>query len=466
MRKTVLTLLVLSLVIPVTNAFAETSSTGFTNPVKVSSPGSNSTIPQLVVSGNNVYVGWIDNAAGKFGAKLATSIDGGSTFGNEINLGTIGGAPDNIRIAAFQGNVDAVWQSYSANRSSIAFARSTNNGTTFGSPIQVSGVSKDSAFPQIAMYGNHVYVTWLERTGSEVTNIMFAKSDDGGSTFGLPMSITDHNGTSGIPKIFAATDHVYLMWEDNGEKNFDIFLSMSGDYGKTFGPPVNVSGNVGNSGAPEIMVNGNNIYAVWMDDSSGNFDILFSKSTDGGNTFGVPVNISGTRQDSGYPQFTVDGNNVYVSWTETMTDKNYDVYFAKSTDGGKSFSQPLNISNTPGASGWPQIAVNGRDIYVSWVDNTPGKFDIYIAKSADGGDSFESPVDVNVNSLGSWYNQMSLSSNTVYLAWLDTSNQSSDIMFTKSTTFVPEFGPVASLVLGASVAAMLISQRFVVKNRF
>ena len=456
MRKIVSVLLILAFCIPLSSAFAD--STGFTSAVTVSSPSGNSTIPQLVVSGNDVYIGWIDNAAGKFGAKFAKSNDGGSSFGTEVNLGSIGGAPDNIKIAEFQGKVGAVWQSFSANRSSIAFAKSSDNGTTFSTPIRISDVSKDSAFPQVVMYNDNVYVAWIERTTGDVTNVLFVKSGDGGTTFGQPIAITSHSGNSGIPKIYANGNHVYLMWEDNGAKNFDVFLSTSSDSGNTFGSPVNLSGNTGDSGAPQMIVNGNNIYAIWMDDSSGNYDILFSKSTDGGQTFAKPVNVSETKQDSGYPQLAVVGNNVYVTWTETVTDKNYDIFFTKSTDGGQTFAQPLDISNSPGASGWPQLAVDGN-VYVSWVDNTPGNFDVYIVKSTDGGNTFESPVDVNHGATSSWYNQMSASPNTVYLTWLG-SGQHSDVMFSKSTTFVPEFGPVASLVLVLSIVSIvLISQR-------
>ena len=44
----------------------------------------------------------------------------------------------------------------------------------------------------------------------------------------------------------------------------------------------------------------------------------------------------------------------------------------------------LNLSNNYGASGWPKIASDGN-IYISWVDSTPGKFDVLITKSSDGG---------------------------------------------------------------------------------
>lgn len=454
MRKALYAILIMPFVISTSAAFADSS--GFTNPTVISDVAGNSTIPQLEVSGNDVYAGWIDNSAGKFGAKFAKSADGGNSFGREVNLGNIGGAPDNIRIAQYEGSVGAVWQSFSENRSSIAFAISNNNGANFSGPIQISGNAKDSAFPQIAMSGSNVYVSWLERTAGDVTNVFFAKSDDGGKSFSTPVAITNHTGNSGIPKMTADKDNIYLMWEDNRKNNYDIFLVASNDSGKTFGAPVNISQNPGNSGAPQMIINGDSIYAVWMDDSSGNFDILFSKSSDGGRTFSSPVNVSETKLDSGYPQLYGDGNSVYVAWTETINDKNYDIFFAKSTDSGNTFGQPLNISNSPGESGWPQLAVDGN-VYVSWVDNSTGKYDVYIVKSSDGGDTFTSPVDVSTGDLGSWYNQMSASSGTVYLEWLGVGNNSSEVMFSKSTTFVPEFGPVASLVLVFSIVAVFFA---------
>lgn len=468
-EKLIPVLLILVFTVSVSYAFADSDSTGFTNAISVSSPSGNSTLPQLIVSGDNVYVGWVDNTAGKFGAMFAKSNDGGSSFGKEIDLGNVNsGAPDNMQIVESQGKIYAVWQSFLANKSSVAFAKSNDNGTTFIPAIEISDNSKDSAFPQLTVYDNHVYVVWLERTPGDVTNLIFTKSDDEGTTFSTPVAITNHvGGNSGIPKISADGNYVYLMWEDNGAKNYDVFLSSSNDSGNTFSSiPTNISNNTGDSGAPQMIVDGNNIYAVWMDDTPGNFDILFSKSIDGGTTFAKPVNVSGNLQDSGYPQFVVIGNNVYVAWTNAITDKNYDVLFAKSSDGGQTFGTPVNVSNTPGASGWPQISVDSGNVYISWVDNTPGNYDIYIAKSADDGNSFESPVDVNNGTYGSWYNTMASSSNTVYLAWQQANNGSNDIMFSKSTTFVPEFGATATMILVISILSIIaISQKSILKTR-
>ncbi|HKU33758.1 MAG TPA: PEFG-CTERM sorting domain-containing protein, partial [Candidatus Nitrosotalea sp.] len=66
----------------------------------------------------------------------------------------------------------------------------------------------------------------------------------------------------------------------------------------------------------------------------------------------------------------------------------------------------------------------------------------------------------------SWYNKMTTSQNAVYLTWAEVGKNSSSIMFSKSTTFVPEFGTVASLVLIISVMSIVvISQRSALKAR-
>ena len=201
-----------------------------------------------------------------------------------------------------------------------------------------------------------------------------------------------------------------------------------------------------------------------MDNTSGTYDILFSKSTDGGNSFGTPVNVSNLHADSGYPQFAATGNNVYVTWTQTISSQNYDVYFAKSTDSGNTFDTPINLSNNYGASGWPKIATDGN-IYISWVDSTPGKFDVLITKSSDGGATFENSTDVSNTKDESYENNMAALNNVVYLVWQEGAQGNHTISFSKSTTFVPEFGPLAPIALLISIIAIIgISARSNLKN--
>ncbi len=91
------------------------------------------------------------------------------------------------------------------------------------------------------------------------------------------------------------------------------------------------------------------IYIVWTDNTQGNSDILFSSSTDNGQSFSVPINISNNSGESFNPQMSVIGSNVDVIWTDN-TQGNSDILFSSSTDNGQSFSVPINISNNSGES--------------------------------------------------------------------------------------------------------------------
>ena len=453
MKKSILVILSLFFLVSLEPSFALT--TGFANPTNISG-SADSQLPKAIISDKGIFVVWIETSSGKSDIFFSKSTDGGVTFESPVNLsGSTNGQSSSPVLAQKDNNVFVVWQSTLSGNSTIIFMKSSDGGTSFEKPIRISDPLKNSAFPQISVSENHVYFTWLEKSESGSTNVIVDKTDDQGNLFTAPMAITNNAGNAGLPKIFSEDNGVYLTWEDNSTKNYDIFLAKSTDYGNTFDSPVDISSNTGQSGTPQIVVSKNNVYAVWMDNTSGNYDIIFAKSTDGGKSFGNPVNVSQTGLDSGYPQLAISGDSVYVTWTETLSDNNYDVYFAKSTDAGTTFDKPINLSNNKGGSGWPQVAVDG-DIYVSWVDATTGNYEILITKSSDGGVTFEKPVTMTDTKTESYYNTMEATANVVYMVWQVSDQGNHSILFTKSTTFVPEFGPYAMIALVASIVSILV----------
>lgn len=445
----------LSIFAGVGSSFAQVQPPGFTNAVNVSQVSADSELPHVLVSGDGIFMIWTQSSLGKSDVFFSKSTDGGNTFGSPVNLsGVTNGQSSYPQFVENNNHIYVVWQSSLSGASSILMTKSLDGGTSFEKPVQISDVSQLSAFPQIAFSGNHVYSSWIEKSTDNSTNIIFAKSDDRGNSFGVPLHVTHNIGNSGIPKLFADGTQVYLTWEDNSHGDYEVFLSKSSDSGASFHVPVDISTTTGQSGTPEVIVSGNNLYAVWMDNTSGNYDIFFTKSTDGGNTFVKPINISSLKGDSGYPQFTVWKNNIYVTWTQTMSGINYDVFFAKSTDNGDTFDKPVNLSNNFGPSGWPKIASDGN-VYVSWVDSTPGKFDILITKSTDGGVTFENATNLSNSKKESYENDMTASNNTVYVVWQEGQSGNHTVVFSKSTTFVPEFGQFASIALVISIVSII-----------
>lgn len=190
-----------------------------------------------------------------------------------------------------------------------------------------------------------------------------------------------------------------------------------------------------------IAVRNKNVYVV-----SGNVNIMFSKSTDGGKTYKAPILIgpwmsspsialspSGTiyvvfnyggggvaitkSTDDGEsfssPVSTGDGHDSIVT-----VDDNEDVYIAsdgpreqglyKSTDGGATF---INLNIPFVYYGWsPTITAKNGILFVTWGS-------VYFSYSTDGGQSFTNPVRVS-NSGGSIALAIDNSLN-IYMAWVD-----------------------------------------------
>jgi predicted secreted protein with PEFG-CTERM motif len=445
----------LSVFAGVGSSFAQVEQPGFTNAVNISPVSADSELSHVLVSGSDVFAIWTQSSLGKSNILFAKSTDGGNTFGSPVNLSSdTHGQSSYPQFVENNNRIYVTWQSSITGASSILIAKSLDGGASFAKPTQVSDVSQLSAFPQVALSGDHVYLSWIEKSVDNSTNIVFAKSNDQGKSFGAPLHVTHNVGNSGIPKLSADASQVYLTWEDNSRGDYEVFLSKSSDFGASFHVPVDMSTTAGQSGTPEVVISGNNMYAVWMDNTSGKYDIFFTKSIDGGNTFAKPVNISSLKGDSVYPQLTVWKNNVYVVWTQTMTGINYDIYFAKSTNDGDTFDAPINLSNNFGPSGWPKIASDGN-IYVSWVDSSPGKFDILITKSTDGGNTFENPTNLSHSKNESYENDMATLNDTIYMVWQEGKSGNHTIVFSKSTTFVPEFGSLAPIALALSIISII-----------
>ena len=82
---------------------------------------------------------------------------------------------------------------------------------------------------------------------------------------------------------------------------------------------------------------------VWEDNSTGNSEIYYTKSVDGGISFGEPVDLSNSINDSMNPKIKLWGANSIA----VVYDENNDIYYTSSDNGGLSFSPPEDISNNP-----------------------------------------------------------------------------------------------------------------------
>lgn len=96
--------------------------------------------------------------------------------------------------------------------------------------------------------------------------------------------------------------------------------------------------------AAPIATSGNNVYIAWWTNKTGNDEVMFKASTDGGKTFSDKMNLSNsTNSQSQDTQIAASDNNVYVSWWERNATNNEPV-LRISNDKGKTFGEKIMLS--------------------------------------------------------------------------------------------------------------------------
>ncbi|HZE77311.1 MAG TPA: hypothetical protein VE089_02060 [Nitrososphaeraceae archaeon] len=96
--------------------------------------------------------------------------------------------------------------------------------------------------------------------------------------------------------------------------------------------------------AAPIAISGNNVYIAWWTNTTGNNEVMFRASTDGGKTFGNKINLSTSKDSSSKVELAASGNNVYVTWCETNGTLNAAV-LKVSNDNGKTFGPTLKLDS-------------------------------------------------------------------------------------------------------------------------
>ena len=92
----------------------------------------------------------------------------------------------------------------------------------------------------------------------------------------------------------------------------------------------------------------NNVYVVWWTNRSGNWEVMFRASTDGGATFGDKINLSNSPDtQSQTAEILAVGNNiVYVTWwelNENVHPHTNESVLRVSTDAGQTFGPTINL---------------------------------------------------------------------------------------------------------------------------
>lgn len=211
------------------------------------------------------------------------------------------------------------------------------------------------------------------------------------------------------PTVAISNDgHVGMAWVDQGHQE-TYFQMLSPDGQARFPTPIKFSASPGTfTWMPRIVMAANDprrVYALWQEIvfSGGGHggEIFFARSGDGGATFSAPINLSNSIGGDGKGQLTPDlwanGSLVLAIGPDgnlyaAWTEFEGRLLVSRSIDGGATFADPLQVGDANRLARGPALAVDDSGVvYLAWSAGGLPAADILIASSIDGGRTFGAP---------------------------------------------------------------------------
>ncbi len=338
----------------------------------------------------------------------------------------------------------------------ISVASSKDQGKTFAAPVQVTQEKLNldwgpDARPKIAIdtRGNVALAFSIFRDKAFNGQVLVTRSADGGRSFAPPKPITANNESQRFEAIgFDPSGAVFAAWLDkrnrvpaqaNGQK-YDgaaLFFATSRDGGATYsdarlvadntceccrlalafdgmGHPVVVFRNIFEGGVRDhaIVAFGDvnspgEVYRVsrddwqiaacphhgpsltisregtthvtWYTNGRARKGLFYARSLDGGKTFSDPVPVGQVNRSPSRPQIIAGPQGLVMVWKEFDGEKT-SINLMMSHDDGATWSKPRSVAGTADNSDHPLLVSDGQHTYLSWMTKADG----YIFQGIEG----------------------------------------------------------------------------------
>ena len=243
-----------------------------------------------------------------------------------------------------------------------------------------------------------VYITY-DAVGFQ--SAILVSSKDGGQTWSLPLMVNPGAFFTGIT--VDPQGRVFVSSLRGGPSRASMFISVSTDGGQTFTthetvkvtelPPTLPGNSFRTFTTPQLASDGNGVYVVWDDYELGNSNVMFARSTDGGNTWTTPTRVNDVITGQHFfSSIAASGGVISIVWYDSRfgqlsngTITGLNVFYAQSTNAGSSFSKNMRVTSAsfnpnlveradfgvtqPFMGDYIQVAASPGAAHPIWADN-------------------------------------------------------------------------------------------------
>lgn len=180
-------------------------------------------------------------------------------------------APDGTIYVAWLDGRDgrATTEGATGGTTSLYMTRSSDGGKTWAKNVRVGRNVCPCCRPSFAFVGGKVLVAWRYVEKGDIRDIYVASSEDKGATWGAAAPVfKDGWKIKGCPHVGPAmavmNGKLYVTWFTEGANDPAIYLAVSSDAGKTFGPRTKLSVGTTDPTHPQIVVNEDRLAVVFQ----------------------------------------------------------------------------------------------------------------------------------------------------------------------------------------------------------
>lgn len=395
--------------------------------------------PAVSASGDAVHVSWVESRGPHSEMVVRSSPDRGASWGPEQQLSPPGFASWVPTVDAEGDLVVGAWVDTRDGNEEEYLRRSLDGGASWDAVVRLTADDRNSWAPSIAVDGRAVHVAWFDQRDAPFSPY------DAEATLDQALRLLGLQVTPAPGGVLVPDPDETAMWRAGEklrlvEAAAPAWVAAGGEAARLQAILCELR-VLGEGGANHLTKERKIDEAVRLlgltyaaGPSPGVRQIYY------GDAMAMRVQDKLLQVQEAVPAWVRNGGDparVEALLHETerrfaLAQDEWEVYYLRSPDAGATWEAPRRLSFAPRASQRPSLAVDGDRVWVAWFDRRDGDFEIYVKGSADGGASWGDDVRLSDAPGVSQKPSLAMARGVVHLVWSDDRTGNEEIFYTRS----------------------------------
>ena len=271
----------------------------------------------------------------------------------------------------------------------VLTTRSTDGGRSFESPKPITANNESQRFEAIGFDpAGAVFAVWLDKRNRvpaqqrgekyDGAGLFFASSKDGGATYSDAQLAADNTcECCRLALAFDGTGHPVVVFRnifEGGVRDHAIVtftdLATPGEVHRVSRDDWQIAACPHHG--PSLTISPEGTYHVtWYTNGKARKGLFYARSRDGGKTFSDPLPVGQLNRSPSRPQVIAGPHGLVMAWKEFDGQKT-SINLMTSHDDGATWSKPTVIADTSDSSDHPLLVTDRRQTYLSWMTKADG----------------------------------------------------------------------------------------------